>query len=638
MNQGRGSPWARTAAALLLAAAVLFTFWPALRCGFVNYDDPVYVMGNGPVRGGLHWAGIRWAFSATEAVNWHPLTWLSHMADCQFYGLNATGHHLTSVLLHAANAVLLLLLLWRTTGALWTSLLAAALFALHPLRVESVVWIAERKDVLSAFFWMLTLWGYVRYAEEKKGQPGNRNFFYAASLICFALALMAKPMAVTLPFVLLLLDSWPLRRERPLGVPLAEKIPFVILTCVSCVITVWVQRQGGAVASFALYPFWERMGNVPLAYAGYLSKDFWPADLISFYPHQPLRAGPVAGALLILGLITVWAIWRRRSQPYLTVGWFWFLGVLAPTVGIVQAGAQLMADRYSYLPSIGLWIMMAWEARYLATAKPALIKPLAVACGSAVMLLAVLTSRHAWVYRDSETLWQATLRHHPENLMARNNLVKWFIDQDRLKEARAQCRQALACRGDDPEAQWNLARICLREGKVDEAVGDCLNSISAQPRNAEAFETLGQAYLKKGQMEQAVAAFQKALDLQPDFAEAWCNLGFAFVQERRLPEAMSADEKAVELSPDFALAHNDLGGILRQMGRTDEALKHFRRAAEWLDFGEAHYNVAEWLLRQGQTNEALAEYQKALAKLPNLAPARARVAEIMRRERGQDGR
>jgi tetratricopeptide (TPR) repeat protein len=636
---GRGSAWAQAAAALLLAGVVWLTFSAALRCGFVNYDDPVYVTGNAPVRDGLRWAGVRWAFASTAAVNWHPLTWLSHMADCQFYGLNATGHHLTSVLLHAANAVLLLLLLCRTTGALWTSLLAAALFALHPLRVESVVWISERKDVLSAFFWMLTLWAYVRYAEEEKGPRDDRKFFYAAALVCFALALMAKPMAVTLPFVLLLLDHWPLRRERALAFRLAEKVPFVVLTCISCVVTVWVQRRGGAVASFAVYPFWERLGNVPLAYAGYLSKDFWPADLISFYPHQPLRAGPIVGALLILGLVTGWVFRRRHAQPYLPVGWFWFLGVLAPTVGLVPAGAQLMADRYSYLPSIGLWIMLAWELRHLQAAWPALRKPLAVGCGWAVLLLASLTSRHAWIYRDSETLWQATLRHHPENLMARDNLAKWFIDQNRLAEAREQCRQALAFRGDDPEAQWNLARIGLREGKIDEAVADCLKSLSAQPRNAQAYETLGQAYLKKGQADQAAQAFEKALDLEPDFAEAWCNLAFAFVQERRLPEAVSADEKALQLAPGFALAHNDLGGILRQMGRTDEAMEHFRRAAELEpDFGEAHYNIAEILLRQGQTNAALAEYQKALAKLPTLAPARARVAEILRRGEGENGR
>jgi tetratricopeptide (TPR) repeat protein len=638
VNQDRGNRTHWRAAILLLAAATLWAFWAALDCGFVNYDDPVYVTNNIHVRNGLTWAGIRWAFTTTDAVNWHPLTWLSHMVDCQVYGLKAMGHHLTSVLLHAANAILLLLLLRRMTGALWRSALVAALFALHPLRVESVVWISERKDVLSAFFGMLTLWAYVRYIEDDKAQSRRGKIFYLAALACFALGLMAKPMVMTLPFVLLLLDYWPLRRNQAVAVLLTEKTPFLVLSVISCVVTVWVQHRGGAVASFGQYPIGERLANIPLAYAGYLSKDFWPADLVSFYPHHPLRAGAVLGALLLLGLITGGAIWRRRSQPYLAVGWFWFLGMLAPTVGVVQVGAQLMADRYSYLPSIGLWIMMIWGLADMAAAQPLFRQPLVFVSAVAVMSCAFLTSRHARIYRDSETLWQATLRIHPENLMARDNLSKWLVDQGRLREAREQCRQTLAIRGDDPEAEWNLARIDLREGKADEAAADCLKSIAAQPRSAQTYETLGEAHLKKGRMDLAIETFQQALNLQPDFPEAWCNLGFALAQERRLPEAMNADEKALALAPTFALAHNDLGGILRRMGRAKEAMEHFQRAAELEpDFGEAHYNIADILLEQGQTNAALAEYQKALARLPNLGPAKARIAEILRRQRGHNG-
>lgn len=634
MSRVRGSRWIEGAAALLLAAAVLWTFRPALRCGFVNYDDPVYVTGNGHVRKGLTWAGLRWAFTSTEAVNWHPLTWISHMTDCQLYGLNAAGHHMTSVLLHAANAALLFLLLRRMTGALWTACLAAALFALHPLRVESVVWIAERKDVLSAFFWMLALWAYVRYTEKNDGQSSRPKVFYGAALLFYAFALMAKPMAVTLPFVLLLLDYWPLRRGGSLVVLVVEKVPFLVLTCLSCVMTIWAQHRGGAVASLALYPFWERLGNVPLAYASYLAKEFWPHDLISFYPHQPLRPAPVLGAILLLGAVTAWVLGRRRSQPYLLTGWFWFLGVLAPTLGIVQVGAQFIADRYTYLPSIGLSIMVAWGLRDWSLARPILFKPLALAGAVAVGVCAFFTSGHAKIYQDSETLWQATLRYHPENLMARDNLAKWLIDRGRLPAAREQCRQALIFRPDDPEAQWNLARISLREGKPDEAVTDCLKSIAAQPRDAQSYATLGEAYLKKGQLANAVQSFERAVEIQPDFPEGWCNFGFSLVQEGRLPEAVRADEKALEFAPDYALAHNDLGSILRQLGRTDEALPHFRRATELEpDFGEAHYNIADILLRQGHTNEALAEFQKA----PNLAPARARVAEILRRQGSGNG-
>ncbi|MGA2176269.1 MAG: tetratricopeptide repeat protein [Verrucomicrobiota bacterium] len=636
MNSSTRQAWVISC---LLGLAVLAAFWPAFGCGFVNYDDPFYVTGNWHVRGGLNWPGVRWALTATDGANWNPVTFMSHSLDCQLYGLNPAGHHLTSVLLHLANSALLWLLLRRMTGAPWRSALAAALFALHPLRVESVVWISERKDVLSAFFGLLTAWAYVRYAENFKSQISNFKFYYAAALVLFAVGLMAKPMLVTLPFVFLLLDYWPLDRFR-LGWRLVlEKVPFFLLAIGSSVVTFLVQERTGAMASLARFPLGERLGNVPLAYAGYLSKDFWPAELASFYPHEPLRAGPVVGAPLLLGAVTALAVWRGRSRPYLAVGWFWFLGMLVPTIGLVQVGAQLMADRYTYLPCVGLWIMVAWGMHDLAAWRPALRESMILAGAAAVAVCVVLTSRHAEIYRDSGTLWEATLRVCPESLIAHNDLSKWLIEKGRLNEARAHCRQALALRPDDPEAELNLAEICLREGNADEAVAQCLKSIAAQPRSEESYDALARAYLKKGRMDQAIAAFEKALEIKPDFPQAWCNLGFALLQQRRLPEAVRAYQKSLELNPDYALAQNDLGGILRQMGRTDEAMEHFRRAMELEpDFGEAHYNAAEILLQQGRTNEALAEYQKALASLPDLAPAKSRVAEILRRQGGNGGR
>ena len=418
----------------------------------------------------------------------------------------------------------------------------------------------------------------------------------------------------------------------------AEKIPFFILASVSSAVTFLVQKRAGAEASLAVYPLLERLGNIPLAYAGYLSKEFWPVGLASFYPHEPLRAAAVFGAVAGLAGLTFLAVWRRRSQPYLAVGWFWFLGMLVPTIGVVQAGAQLMADRYSYLPSVGLWIMVAWGMRDLA-ARP-LLRPSMIGAGAAaVAICAVLTSRHAEIYRDSRTLWEATLRVHPESLIAHNSLGKWFIDKGQWNEAREQCREVLALRRDDPEAELNLAEICLREGKGAEAVEHCLKSIAAQPRSGDSYDALGRACLKMGRMDQAIEAFEKALEINADIPDAWCNMGFALLQERRLPEAARAYERALALEPDYALAHNDLGGILRQMGRTGEAMEHFRRATVLApDFGEAHYNVADILLEQGRTNEALAEYQKALALLPNLAPAQSRVAEILRRQGGGDAR
>jgi protein O-mannosyl-transferase len=336
------SRWQKWVICLLLGVAVLAAFWPALRCGFVIYDDLEYVTSNQEVQQGLTWAGLKWALTTGHAANWHPVTWLSHMADCQLYGLKPAGHHLTSLLLHAANAVLLFLLLDNLTGALWPSAWVAAIFALHPLRVESVVWVAERKDVLSTFFWMLTVGAYVRYADHLKSQISNFKFFYALSLVFFALGLMSKPMLVTLPFVLLLLDYWPLGRLE-FGPKfswrlIVEKVPFLFLAAADSVATFLVQNHYGSVAPLSRYPLSVRLANVPVAYVSYLSKNFWPAGLAVFYPHRVLGALEVGGSICLLGAVSVLVVLRGRLQPYLAVGWFWFLGMLLPTTGLVQVG------------------------------------------------------------------------------------------------------------------------------------------------------------------------------------------------------------------------------------------------------------------------------------------------------------
>ncbi|MGA2748235.1 MAG: tetratricopeptide repeat protein [Verrucomicrobiota bacterium] len=617
------------AISVLIAAAVLAVYWPALHCGFVNYDDPDYVTGNGAVRQGLTWKAILWAFTTTHAFNWHPVTWLSHIIDCQFYGFQPAGHHLTSLLFHAANSVLLFCLLRRMTGALWRSALVAVLFALHPLRVQSVAWISERKDVLSAFFWMLTLWAYVRYAEELKTQSAKVKGYYVAAVCFFALGLMAKPMVVTLPFVLLLLDYWPLRR----GWLVTEKIPFFALSAVSCAVTFLVQDRTGAVSSLARLPFGERLANVPVAYMGYLCKTFWPTNLAVFYPHESWEKWEILGSIALLGLISGLVLWRMRGLPYLAVGWAWFLGMLVPAIGLVQVGAQSMADRYSYLPSIGLGIMMVWGIEDWTARRPVWRQGAILAGWLAVMAGALLAWRQTGVFKDTETLWRAALQAEPDCIFAHDCLGKFLAESGRLDEALEQCRQSLALRPEDPVAQNTLARIGLRQGKADEAIAHCLKSLQVEPRSEQTYYTLGQAYVNKGQMAEAAAAFEKALELQPDFAEARCNLGFALLQLGRGAEAIHQYHKALELDPDYALAHNDLGSILLQQGRADEALNHFARAARIAPrFGEAHYNMAGVLLQKGRTNEALAEYQRALDTLPNAAPARYKIADILRRQ------
>ncbi len=616
-----------------LGAAVLAVFWPALHCGFVNYDDPAYVTENWHVRQGFNGATVLWAFTAVAASNWHPLTWLSHILDCQLYGLHPEGHHLSSLLLHLANAVLLLLLLNRLTGALWRSAFVAALFALHPLRVESVAWVSERKDVLSAFFWMLAVGAYLRYAENLKFQISNFKCYYAGALLFFALGLMAKPMVVTLPFVLLLLDYWPLGRLE-LGPRfswrlIVEKIPFFVLSAASCVVTCLVQERTGAVATLSRFPLPVRLGNIPVACARYVGKNFWPAHLAAFYPYRAWNWGEILGAAFLLGLVTGLALWRWRSQPYLAVGWFWFLGMLAPVIGLVQVGGQSLADRYTYLPSVGLCIMTVWGLHDLAAKAPLLRAALAGAGCLAVTVCAPLARQQTEVYRNSQSLWEATLRSYPDCLAAHNNLAKWFLDTGRLEQAVAQCRQSLAILPTDPSAPNILALVHLQQGKVDEAIAESLQSIRVQPRSDVNRQTLGDAYLRKGQFALAAASFKAALGLNPSAAEAWCNLGYALLQLGQVAEAAAAYRKALDSAPDYALAHNDLGNILLRQGREEEALEHFQRAVQLAPgFAEAHYNLAGILARRGRLEDAIAECQKALEIQPALAPARQRLAAL----------
>ena len=389
-----------------LAVAVVLVFSGALRCGFVDYDDPAYIVSNAEIQHGLTARSLWWALSTGAASNWHPLTWLSHILDAAIYGLKPAGHHLTSLLLHAANSVLLLLLLRRMTGALWRSAFVAALFALHPLRVESVVWVSERKDVLSGLFWLLAVWAYVRHVEEIRVGEAGRKGLYALAVALFALGLMAKPMLVTLPFVLLLLDWWPLGR-RPEGLKqlLTEKIPFFALAAASSVATYLVQQHGGAV-SHGL-PLGGRLANAVISYPRYLGKMFWPVDLSVLYPH-PGRwpGGEVAAAGIFLVLTTGLAVWGARRRPYLAVGWFWFLGMLAPVIGVVQVGLQSMADRYSYLSLTGVLIMVAWGANDLLGGDRIGRWTLGILGGAAVAACVVLTPRQVGYWKDSETLFR----------------------------------------------------------------------------------------------------------------------------------------------------------------------------------------------------------------------------------------
>lgn len=557
---------------ILLALITMAVFCPATRYGFVHYDDEDYVTDNKEVQQGLNLRSIKWAFTTDHASNWHPVTWLSHIIDCQLYGLQPAGHHLTSVLIHTANAVILLLLLCRLTGALWPSAFVAAMFALHPLRVESVAWVAERKDVLSTFFWMLTVAAYVRYVESVKAERSNCKMFYTLSLVFFALGLMAKPMLVTLPFVLLLLDYWPLGR---LGFGaefrwrlVLEKAPFAALAAGESMATFLIQRRLGAVQTLGSYPLLSRLANVPVAYVRYIGKNFWPANLAVHYPHRPLGALEVVGAIFALTAVSIVVVQRLRPQPYLAVGWCWFLGMLVPTIGIVQVGNQAMADRYSYLPSVGLWIMAAWAVRDFIDSEKFPLRLAKLAAGMAILACVVLTSMQLPYWRNTHTL---------------------FAHADEAT-------------GGSYVACYNLGCDAMAGKNYPEAIQLFNKALTTEPDSAgwadhaPDYNNLGYVYLQAGDISNAVANIEKALELRPNYGEAYYNLGCAFLNNKQPAEAIDCLQRALAIDSSVAAIHYKLANALALSDRYARAIAEYRQALKLRpDWDEPANNLA-WLL------------------------------------------
>jgi tetratricopeptide (TPR) repeat protein len=567
-----GSRWKKWAVCLLLGLAVMVVFCPGLRYGFVYYDDQDYVTNNKDVQHGLNWQSIKWAFTTAHAANWHPLTWMSHIVDCQLFGLQPAGHHLTSLLLHLANSILLFLLLDRLTGALWPSAFVAATFALHPLRVESVVWVAERKDVLSTFFWMLTVGAYARYVENLKSRISNFKLFYALALVFYALGLMAKPMLVTLPFVLLLLDYWPLRRlEFGPGFrwrPVVEKIPFFLLAAGDSAATFLVQRYFGAVETLRSFPLGVRLANIPFAYVRYIGKMFWPAGLAVYYPFRLLSILEVSGAVCVLGAVTIVALRRWRAQPYLAVGWFWFLGMLVPAIGLVQVGTQAMADRYTYLPSVGLWLMVAWSVRDWIGDRPFPRAMAGLAGAMAVIACVVLTSMQVPYWRGTRALFMRAAA---------------VTDQYYL-------------------AYYNIGCYAMDDGQYADAILCYKKALSSEPDNTRwadhspAYNDLGYAYLKMGEPSNAVVNLEKALAIRPHYPEAYYNLGCAFLDNKQPAEAVDCLQRALAMDSSVAAIHYKLANALMQSGRYAQAIAEYDRTLQLSpNMDEAANNLA-WLL------------------------------------------
>jgi tetratricopeptide (TPR) repeat protein len=615
---------------LSLILLTLATFWQVRNNGFINFDDDVYVIENPHVNRGLSFKGILWAFTTTHAGNWHPLTWISHMLDVEIYGLHPGEHHLTSLFLHIANAVLLFLVFSRMTQAPWRSGFLAALFALHPLHVESVAWVAERKDVLSTLFWMLTLWAYVHYAA--KPQPKR----YLLVALCFVLGLMSKPMVVTLPFVLLLLDYWPLgrfRRDESYGdhgtdtdIPvlppsrlISEKIPFFALVAFSCLTTLFAQWKGGALKPLEKLPLEMRAANAAVSYVGYLWKTIWPKDLAILYPHPlgfPLWQ--VVGALSLLVAITVFVSLARRKHSYLLTGWLWYVGTLVPVIGLVQVGIQAMADRYTYVPLIGLFIMISYGLPDL-RAGHRLRRFMIPVCGILVLGALVLSTRsQLTLWENDRLLFEHTLRVTKNNFVIHNNLGNALFDQGKDEEAMTHFREALRINPRDARVHNNLAILLAREGKDEEASYHFTEALRGNPANVEIHNSLGVLLVRQGRNDEAMVHYREALRLDPGNAHAHVNLASLLNRQGKSEEAILHYEKALQIKPDQPESHNDLAVLLANRGKIDESIAHLNEAVRIKpDYGEAHSNLGIVLLRKGRIREAADHFNRALQISPN---------------------
>jgi tetratricopeptide (TPR) repeat protein len=668
---------------LALGLITLAVYAPSLTHNFLAYDDQVYVTENLHVQAGLTWQGVEWAFRSYAASNWHPVTWLSHMLDCQLYGLRPAGHHLTNVLLHTANALLLFLVLSRMTGWVWRSACVAGLFAWHPLHVESVAWVAERKDLLGASFWLLTLWAYGRYAKTRSAKPEGRSqktavsgpqsevqgsklpfgasisqlpasCFYALSLVFFILGLMSKPMVVTLPFVLLLLDYWPLQRlqfpalhssrfkvsastgmpqpsDARQAVPFTrlfwEKAPFLALSAICCALTVWAQQGTYSVVSVAGLPLSRRIPHALVAYAHYLGAMVVPRHLAAHYPYPTTTAAAaLAGAGIVLVLLSVLAVWFGTRRPYLLVGWLWYLGTLVPVIGLVQVGDQAWADRYTYLPLIGVFLALVWGLGDLAEEKwpggagrtnsaRAVMGGMVVAVGLALLAGTALQLSY---WKDTRTLFAHAAQVTQHNGRAITVLGSLLAKEGKLPEAMALYSQALRYRPDNPEAHFFLGNALEQQGKPSEAVAEYAQALWFRPLQEKTHLALGIILAKQKHYDEAARHYQAALAINPASALAHNNLARLLHTQGRLDEAIEHYSAALNLDAQLAQAHNNLGVVLIQKGRLAEGASHLQEAVRLNPSdAESQYNLALALNQQEKWEPAAAIFSRLAPGRPN---------------------
>jgi tetratricopeptide (TPR) repeat protein len=641
-----------------LSALALLIYWQTTGFAFINLDDNQYVFDNPAVRGGLSWESIKWALTAFHSANWHPLTWISHMLDVRFFGLNAGGHHATNIILHLINSCLAFVVFRKMTGCFWRSATVAALFAVHPAHVESVAWIAERKDVLSTLFWLLTMFAYLRFVKAVETKPesvengeqvdnGEKisasaySYFstsYLLVLVLFALGLMAKPMLVTLPFVLLLMDYWALERLKSLrDLPrlIIEKLPFFVLSAVSSYITVLAQRSVGAVESLEYLPLGTRFINALVSYAKYIVTLFYPAKLAVWYPYdRDFPLVQIVGALVLLAGITAFCLWQIRTRKYLLMGWLWFLGTLVPVIGIVQVGAQPLADRYTYIPYFGLFLMLVWGLSDLFERFEFNQKILYALFGAGVFIFAFLSFKQTALWRNNEILYKNTLAVTKDNFLISHNLCHALAMEDRLDEAENYCRQSLAAnpnyyvayntvgfidikRGLNAEAEQNFQQALRLEpnyalgyanlsvaqsllGKPEEAEANLEKAVrmSGDTVRADVFidalNDLALAYTTQGNYQKASENLVRILAIDNNNANARANLALTFYHLKRYDEAQQLVESALQLNPNLVDAYNTYGLILLAQNRRTEAAGLFEKALQLKpDYPEARENLAK---------------------------------------------
>lgn len=596
-SQGpRVRSWILMGALALLVAAI---YHPAMRYGFVDLDDDVYFIKNHMVSQGLTMAGVEWAFTTYAAANWHPLTWLSLMLDATLFGKDGFGPHLTNIVLHACNVLLVFALFRRMTGALWRSAFVAALFATHPMHVESVAWVSERKDVLSMFFGLLAIWHYAR------NQPAPRFLDHIMVALFMALSLMAKPMLVTLPFLLLLLDHWPLRRTSMPGLRewlhgstvlkrFGRKLPLLVIAGASSVVTVIAQEAGGAIQRLETLTLGERLQNVAVAYAAYLRKVIAPVDLCAFYPlaSTGIPIGRLLLSLTVLGLFTWGVIRLGRTRPYLLTGWLWYLGALVPVIGLVQVGSQAMADRYGYLPFLGLYVIIAWGLGDLVRRFPSARFGTILACCLSVFALAAVASKQVRYWKDSVSLFGRALAVTTNNALAEGNYGMAIGRLGRHDEAMHHLARALLLWPEFFDARYNLGVALATKGQYEDAIEQYRAALMIKPGRPEVHLNMATALGKTGRFDEALSHLDSVLVEEPENPAAHVNIGMIHLHRQQLPEAIMHLELAVKNDPRSVEALNNLGLALELAGRTNEAILRYRSALRMApSFRQARQNL-----------------------------------------------